>query len=84
MEIKILEDEKNKLVIELDSVTIAEVLRAYLNKQNVKLAVWKQEHPTKNPILQIESDNPKKSLKDSIAEIQKELDGAVTDFKKLK
>jgi DNA-directed RNA polymerase subunit L len=84
MEAKIIKDEKNELDLELDSITIAEVLRTYLNKNGAKLAVWKQEHPTKNPILHIEADNAKKVLKDSIAQLQKEIDGAVADFKKMK
>ena len=84
MDIKVVSDEKSSLDIELDNLTIAEVLRAYLNKQNVKLAAWKREHPTKNPILHIEADNPKKALKDAIAQIEKEIDGLVTSFKKSK
>jgi len=84
MEVKILKDEKNVLDVELDSLTIAEVLRAYLNKQNVKLAAWRREHPTKNPVLHIEADNPKKVLKTAIAQLEKEIDKAVDEFKKLK
>ena len=84
MEITILKDEKTNLDLELDSVTVAEVLRVYLNKEGAKLAVWKQEHPTKNPVLHIEADNPKKMLKDAVKNLQKEIDGAVADFKKMK
>ena len=84
MEIKILKDEKTELDIELSSLTIAEVLRVYLNKQGAKLAAWKREHPTKNPVLHIEADNPKKLLKSAIATLEKEIDTAVADFKKLK
>ena len=84
MEVKILKNEKTAMDLELDNVTIAEVLRVYLNKNGAKLAVWKQDHPTKNPILHIEADNPKKTLKDSITQLQKEIDSAVTDFKKMK
>ena len=84
MEIKILKDEKNELDIELSSLTIAEVLRAYLNKEGAKLAVWKREHPTKNPVLHIEADNPKKLLKKAIATIEKEVDIIADEFKKSK
>ncbi len=84
MEIKILKDEKNELDIELSSLTIAEVLRAYLNKEGAKLAVWKREHPTKNPVLHIEADNPKKLLKKAIATIEKEVDTIADEFKKSK
>jgi len=84
MEIKILKDEKNELDVELSSLTIAEVLRAYLNKENVKLAAWKRDHPTKNPVLHIEGDNPKKLLGKAVAAIEKEIDTLVNEFKKSK
>ena len=84
MEIKILKDTKNELDIELSSLTIAEVLRVYLNKQGAKLAAWKRDHPTKNPVLHIEADNPKSLLKKAIKELDKEIDKIVDEFKKLK
>ncbi len=84
MEIKIIKDEKNELDVELSSLTIAEILRVYLNKEGAKLAAWRREHPTKNPILHIEGDNPKKLLKSAIAALEKEIDLAVDEFKKLK
>lgn len=84
MEIKILKDEKNELDVELSSLTIAEVLRVYLNKEGAKLAVWKREHPTKNPVLHIEADNPKELLKKAIVTLEKEIDKVVDEFKKSK
>ncbi|MBT3642596.1 hypothetical protein HN604_00335 [archaeon] len=84
MEVKIINDEKSSLDIEIASVTLAEVLRVYANNAGAKVSVWKREHPTKNPILHIEADNAKKVLKDAIKNLEKEIDSAVTDFKKLK
>jgi DNA-directed RNA polymerase subunit L len=84
MEIKILSEDKTSMDIELDSLTIAEILRVYLNKQGAKLAAWKRDHPTKNPVLHIEGDNPKKILKGAIAALEKEIDTTVDEFKKLK
>ena len=84
MEIKILKDEKNELDMELSSLTIAEVLRVYLNKNGAKLAVWKRGRITENPILHVEGDNPKKLLKGAIEMLDKEIDGVVDEFKKLK
>ena len=84
MEIKILKDEKTELDIEINNLTIAEVLRVYLNAQGAKFAAWKREHPTKNPVLHIEGDNPKKLLKDAIKNLEKEIDKTVEEFKKLK
>ena len=84
MQAKIINQEKNKLDIELGSLTIAEILRVYLNKEGAKLAAWKRDHPTKNPILHIEADNPKKLLKKAIQNLEKEIDKTVDEFKKLK
>ena len=84
MEIKILKDEKDCLDIELDNLTIAEVLRAYLVKEDVKLAAWKRDNPRANPVLHIEAADPKKVLKSAIAALEKEVDATVEDFKKLK
>ncbi len=84
MQVKIIKDKKNELDIELSSLTIAEVLRVYLNKEGAKLAAWRRDHPTKNPVLHIEADNPKKLLKKAIATLEKEIDKTVDEFKKLK
>lgn len=84
MEIKILKDEKGVLDIEIPSLTIAEVLRVYLNSEGAKLAAWKKDHQTSSPVLHIEADNPKKLLKAAIASLEKEIDKTVADFKKLK
>ena len=84
MEIKILKDEKNELDIEISNLTIAEILRVYLNKEGAKLAAWRKEHETKNPVLHIEADNPKKLLKNAIKALEKEIDKTVEEFKKLK
>ena len=81
MEIKILNDEKNKLDIELSSLTIAEILRVYLNKEGAKVAAWKRDHPTKNPVLHIEADNAKSLLKKAIKVIEKEVDTAVDEHR---
>jgi len=84
MEIKIIKEEKGLLDVEISNLTIAEVLRVYANKQGAKLAAWKKEHQTSNPVLHIEADNPKKLLKDAIKTLEKEIDNTVTEFRKLK
>ena len=84
MEITILKDEKEILELEVASLTIVELLRVYLNENGAKIAVWRREHPSKNPILRIEADNPKKVLKEAIAQIEKEIDLAVEEVKKIK
>ncbi len=85
MEIKILKDEKNLLDVEVENLTIAELMRVYLNKESgVNIAAWRREHPTKNPVLHIEtsSGTAKAVLKKAISAAQKDIDNFVSDFKK--
>ena len=84
MEIKILSEDKKEMNVEIDNLTIVELLRVYLNNEGASLAAWKREHPSKNPVLHIEADNPKKLLQKAIAAIQKDLEAASAEFKKLK
>jgi DNA-directed RNA polymerase subunit L len=84
MEIKILKEEKGIVELEIDNLTIVELLRAYLNKEDIKLAAWKREHPTKNPVLRVEADNAKKIVLKVIEKIQGELDDLASEYKKTK
>ncbi len=87
MEINVLNSSKNEIEIEIDSVTIAEILRVYLNKDSsVTFAAWKREHPTKKPILIVKTKGKtaKKAVEDAVSEIGKELEKIEADFKKLK
>jgi DNA-directed RNA polymerase subunit L len=87
MEIKILNNTKEELEIEIDNLTLVELLRVYLNQDSgVVFAAWKKEHFTKNPVLSIKTKGKtaKKSLNDAINQITKELEHLEEDFKKLK
>jgi len=87
MEIKILKSSKEEIKIEIDNLTIAELLRVYLNKDsNVEFAAWKREHYTKNPVLKIKTKGKtaKKAVNDAIVQVSKELDKIGSDFKKMK
>lgn len=83
----ILKDSKEELEIEIESLTLVEILRVYLNKDSsVTFAAWKREHPTKKPILAVKTKGktPKKAINDAISSITKDLDNIEEDFKKLK
>ncbi len=84
MEIKFINEDKNELDIEMDNLTLAELLRTYLNEEGVKVAAWKRDHPMKNPVLHIEADNPKSSLKKAIAAVEKDIEKVLEEFKKMK
>lgn len=85
MEVKILKDEKDALVAELDNQTVAEILRVYLNEDsNVELAVWKREHPDKPVVLEIKTKGKtaKKALADAASQIEKDTEKYADEFKK--
>ena len=75
MNIEILEQDKNNLVLKIDNITIAEILRVYLNKQGIEFAAWRREHPTKPVIFKIKNSDKaiKKEISDAISEIKKDL-----------
>ena len=84
MEIKIVKEEKNLLDLEIDNLTVVEILRVYLNKEGAKIAAWRRDHPTKNPVLHIESENAKKLVLKAIDSLQKDLESYSEEFKKMK
>ena len=87
MEIKILKSEKEEIELELENLTIAEILRVYLNKDSaVTFAAWKREHPTKKPILLVKTKGKtaKKAIDDAVSAITKDLDKVESEFKKMK
>lgn len=75
MEIKILKSEKNLMEIELDNLTLAEILRAYAWKnKSVLFAAWQRTHPTQPVKFLIKSKSDvKKTLKEVIESLKKEL-----------
>jgi len=87
MEIKFLKDEKEDLEFELESLTLAELVRVYLNKdEKVSFAAWKRNHPTENPILAVKTKGKaaKKAVQDAVTAVTKDLDSLEKDFKALK
>jgi DNA-directed RNA polymerase subunit L len=90
MEIKILEESKNKLKFELkdESHTFCNILRKELwNDSSIKLAGYNIPHSlTGNPIFIIETTNtsPKKALLSAISRLQKKNKDFKEKIKKLK
>lgn len=83
----ILKDSKEEIEVEMESLTLVEILRVYLNKDSaVTFAAWKREHPTKKPILAVKTKGKtaKKAINDAIDSITKDLEKVEDDFKKLK
>lgn len=84
MEIKVLKQEKDRLEIELDNLTIAELIRNELwNDDKIEIAAWKREHPTKNPVLivKVKEGTAKRALSEAVARAQKINDNLLDKFK---
>jgi len=87
MEIKIIKEGKDDLEVQVDNLTLVEILRVYLNKDNkVIFAAWKREHPTKNPILAVKTKGKtaKKAIQDAVSAITKDLEKAEKEFNSMK
>ena len=84
MNIEILSEDKNELEVKIDNVTIAELLRVYLNEQGVEFAAWKREHPSKPAILRIKtsSGTVKKAVGDAVDAINKDFEKILSAVKK--
>jgi DNA-directed RNA polymerase subunit L len=86
MKIKIIKQEKNELEIELDNLTVAEVLRNELwEDSSVEVSAWKRENPSKDPILVIKTKgkDAKKVLLDAIGRVQDQNSEVLKEFKKV-
>jgi DNA-directed RNA polymerase subunit L len=85
MNIKILKEDKNELELEIDNLTIVELLRAYLNKDDaVSFAAWRKEHFEKPAILKVKTKGKtaKKAISDAIASVIKEAEKLSSELKK--
>jgi DNA-directed RNA polymerase subunit L len=87
MEMNILRSSKDEIEIQVENLTIAELLRVYFNKDpSVTFAAWKREHPSEKTILnvKVKGKTIKKVFNDAIAAITKDLDKIEKDFSAMK
>lgn len=84
MNIEILKGEKNSVELRIDNLTVAEVLRAYLNKNGIEFAVWRREHPSKPILFKIETSGQtvKKAVSEAVEAIKKDCDKMLATVKK--
>lgn len=84
MEISTKLKEKNEIELNIKNVTIAEILRVYLNKQNAEFAAWRRDHITGPATLRVQSSGKtaQKEISDAISAIKKDLDKISTAVKK--
>jgi len=84
MEIEVTSQDKNNIELKIDNLTVAEILRTYLNNQGIEFAAWRREHPTKPIILKIKSSSKavKKEISEAVAAIKKDLNKITATLKK--
>jgi DNA-directed RNA polymerase subunit L len=84
MNIEIIKQEKDEIELRIDNLTVAEILRVYLNEQGIEFAAWRREHPDKPIVFRIQSKGKtaKKAISDAVEAIKKDLDKLLKDFKK--
>jgi len=87
MEMNILRSSKDEIEIQVENLTIAELLRVYFNKDpSVTFAAWKREHPSEKTILnvKVKGKTIKKAFNDAIVAITRDLDKIEKDFLAMK
>ena len=87
MEMKVLKNSKEELEIEIGNLTLAELLRVYLNKDEaVSFVAWKRNHPSEKPVLSVKTKGKtaKKAVNDAVSAIVRELEKTEDAFKKMK
>jgi len=86
MEIKVIEKSTNEIKLEIDDLTLCEMLRKELweDKSTVQ-ASYNRKHPTENPILHLQSEgkSAKKALQDAIKRLEKKNEAAAKLFKSI-
>jgi DNA-directed RNA polymerase subunit L len=81
MEVEVLKHDKGEVEVTVDNITVAEILRVYLNEGGSDLAVWRREHPTKPAVMLVKGKNVKKEVSDAVSAIKKDLDKIVKGVK---
>jgi len=84
MNIEVVKQEKNEVELKIDNLTVAEILRVYLNNNGVEFAAWKREHPSKPLLFRIESSGKtvKKAVSEAVDAIKKDCDKVLGAIKK--
>ena len=82
MELEVVKADKGDFEFKISNLTVAEILRVYLNEQEVDFAAWRREHPFKPLLMKVKSSNVKKSVSDAVSSMKKDLDKVETSSKK--
>jgi DNA-directed RNA polymerase subunit L len=80
---KILKNEKNKLLLEVDDTTIACVISDYISKvKGVNFATFIKEHPyLENPKILISATNPLRAFQEGIKKLINDIEKLESQLK---
>jgi len=75
MEVEVVSQSVSEMELRISNLTVAEIVRVYLNEQGIKFAAWRREHPTKPIVFRVESSGKtvKKAVSEAVAAISKDL-----------
>lgn len=81
---EILKQDKNSVELKIDNLTVAEIVRTYLQEQGVEFAAWRREHPLKPVIFKISSSGKtvKKAVGEAVDAIEKDCKKLLSAIKK--
>jgi len=84
MNIEVVKSEKNDVEVKLDNLTVAEILRVYLNNIGVDFAAWRKEHPSKPILLKVKTSGKsvKKAFSEAVSAVKKDCDKLISGLKK--
>jgi DNA-directed RNA polymerase subunit L len=75
MDVEIISQESDLIELRVSSLTVAEILRVYLNDRGIKFAAWRRDHLTKPVLFRIESSGKgvKKAISEAVSAVNKDL-----------
>ena len=84
MKIEIVSSDKNNLEVKLDNLTVAELLRVYLNENGADFVAWRRDHPSSPALLKIKTSDKtvKKTVGDAIDSVKKDCEKILSVLKK--
>ncbi len=81
MKIEVIENEKDKIKIEMPDITLVNLLNENIWKEKVDFSAYNIDHPyLSKPVLVVKSKNPKKSVVDAAEKIIEDVKAAKKQF----
>lgn len=85
MKVEVIKSDRGEFEVKIDDITVAEILRVYLNKvSGVDFAAWRQDHPSNPAFMKIivSGKSAKKAVGEAVAAINKDTSAILKVLKK--